>query len=151
MEGEKKLLNGEIANLKKKLSDAQTFNNNLSLAIQKIAAKAKTLQREKNDLALATKRDLNDFSGTIQAYMSRGLLNRIKKVEEDIRVAYEKYHKEMAERKRLHNLVQELKGNIRVFMRCRPPTGKEIEQFGTYILNLCCIVFDTSCLWYYRQ
>merc|ERR1719223_1218421 len=36
----------------------------------------------------------------------------------------------MTERKRLHNMVQELKGNIRVFMRCRPPTTKEFDQFG---------------------
>jgi hypothetical protein len=36
----------------------------------------------------------------------------------------------MTERKKLHNIVQELKGNIRVFMRCRPPTRKELEQFG---------------------
>lgn len=28
-----------------------------------------------------------------------------------------KYKRELAERKRLHNLVQELKGNIRVFLR----------------------------------
>ncbi|RYH21365.1 hypothetical protein EON65_20895, partial [archaeon] len=41
-----------------------------------------------------------------------------------------RYKREMSERKRLHNLVQELKGNIRVFMRCRPPTPKEIEQGG---------------------
>jgi hypothetical protein len=83
-------------------------------------------------LSVAAKRDLDDFGSTIQALMSRGLLTRIKKVEEDVRVAYGKYHKEMAERKRLHNLVQELKGNIRVFMRCRPPTTKELEQFGKY-------------------
>ena len=123
-------MNTEIANLKKKLSDAQNFNSSLSVSIQKLAAKAKALQREKNELTASTKRDLNDYGTTIQSYMSRGLMNRIKKVEDDIKVAYDKYHKEMAERKRLHNLVQELKGNIRVFMRCRPPTNKEIEQFG---------------------
>lgn len=36
----------------------------------------------------------------------------------------------MLERKKLHNLVQELKGNIRVFLRCRPPGAREIETFG---------------------
>lgn len=29
-----------------------------------------------------------------------------------------KYKKEMSERKRLHNVIQELKGNIRVYLRC---------------------------------
>lgn len=42
-----------------------------------------------------------------------------------------RYRREMVERKKLHNVIQELKGNIRVFMRCRPPTRKELEQFGT--------------------
>jgi hypothetical protein len=38
-------------------------------------------------------------------------------VGEEIQATNMKYRKEMAERKRLHNLVQELKGNIRVYMR----------------------------------
>jgi kinesin family protein C2/C3 len=37
----------------------------------------------------------------------------------------EKYKKEVAERKRLHNLVLELKGNIRVFCRVRPQLPHE--------------------------
>jgi hypothetical protein len=45
-------------------------------------------------------------------------------------VATTRYRKEMLERKKLHNIIQELKGNIRVYMPCRPPTRKEIEQFG---------------------
>jgi kinesin family protein C2/C3 len=42
----------------------------------------------------------------------------------------ERYKRELSERKKLHNIIQELKGNIRVYLRCRPPTSKEIEQFG---------------------
>ena len=34
------------------------------------------------------------------------------------------YELEVKERKRLFNLVQELRGNIRVFCRCRPPSKK---------------------------
>ncbi len=41
-----------------------------------------------------------------------------------------KYKKEMNERKKLHNQLQELKGNIRVYMRARPPNEREIEQHG---------------------
>ena len=52
-----------------------------------------------------------------------------------------RYKKEMVERKRLHNMVQELKGNIRVYMRCRPPTSKELEQFGDDAL---CVSFPPS-------
>lgn len=42
----------------------------------------------------------------------------------DLKVNYEK---EVKERKRLFNLVQELRGNIRVFCRCRPPSKKELS------------------------
>ncbi len=38
-------------------------------------------------------------------------------VNEEIRETNLKYRREMNERKKLHNLVQELKGNIRVYMR----------------------------------
>lgn len=52
-------------------------------------------------------------------------------------MATTRYRKEMMERKKLHNIIQELKGNIRVYMRCRPPTRKEIEQFGTPYSQTC--------------
>jgi kinesin family protein C2/C3 len=43
------------------------------------------------------------------------------------------YRKEMKERKRLFNLVQELRGNIRVFCRVRPVNPREIAEGGTVI------------------
>jgi kinesin family member C2/C3 len=42
----------------------------------------------------------------------------------------------MAERKRLHNVIQELKGNIRVYLRCRPPSTRELENSGGESLSL---------------
>ena len=41
-------------------------------------------------------------------------------IEENMSISQEKLRKEVLERKRLHNVVQELKGNIRVFARSRP-------------------------------
>lgn len=38
-----------------------------------------------------------------------------------------RYKKELMERRRLHNLVQELRGNIRVYCRARPPLPFELE------------------------
>lgn len=37
----------------------------------------------------------------------------------------QKYHREMALRKKLHNQVVELKGNIRVLCRVRPPIAED--------------------------
>ncbi|KAL5217241.1 hypothetical protein ABZP36_017925 [Zizania latifolia] len=39
-----------------------------------------------------------------------------------------KYYEEMAKRKKLHNIVQETKGNIRVFCRCRPLSKDETSS-----------------------
>ncbi|GJN09325.1 hypothetical protein PR202_ga27324 [Eleusine coracana subsp. coracana] len=39
-----------------------------------------------------------------------------------------KYYEEMTKRKRLHNIVQETKGNIRVFCRCRPLSKDEASS-----------------------
>jgi kinesin family protein C2/C3 len=40
-------------------------------------------------------------------------------LEQEVDDAKVKLKKEVTERKRLHNLVQELRGNIRVFCECR--------------------------------
>lgn len=50
-----------------------------------------------------------------------------------------KYLQESSERKRLYNEVIEMKGNIRVFCRCRPLNQAEIENGST-----CVVDFDSS-------
>jgi kinesin family member C2/C3 len=40
----------------------------------------------------------------------------------------ERYKKELLERRRLHNLVQELRGNIRVYCRARPALATDVES-----------------------
>ena len=48
--------------------------------------------------------------------------------EERIRELEDKIFAREAERKKLHNLVSELRGNVRVAVRVRPLLGKEVEQ-----------------------
>ncbi|NXA44334.1 CTK2 protein, partial [Eudromia elegans] len=45
--------------------------------------------------------------------------------QQELRVCAERLHALELERRRLHNDVQELKGNIRVFCRVRPPLEAE--------------------------
>ena len=51
----------------------------------------------------------------------------------------EKYTEEFSERKRLYNEIIELKGNIRVFCRCRPLSSDEISKGHTTVVE-----FDPS-------
>ena len=52
----------------------------------------------------------------------------------------ERLKKESAERRRLSNLVQELRGNIRVYARARPPLGPELSGEGGGV----CISFPSD-------
>ena len=46
----------------------------------------------------------------------------------------QKYHREMALRKKLHNQVIELKGNIRVLCRVRPPIAEDGSGLNSRIV-----------------
>uniref|UniRef100_F6HYZ5 Kinesin-like protein n=1 Tax=Vitis vinifera TaxID=29760 RepID=F6HYZ5_VITVI len=65
--------------------------------------------------------------------------NLKKKYTEDSQLLKKKYLEECLERKRLYNEVIELKGNIRVFCRCRPLNQDEIANGSTSIVD-----FDSS-------
>jgi len=58
------------------------------------------------------------------------LMKQCGNMAHEVQEAKRKYHKELAERKRLHNLVQELRGNIRVYCRVRPVSSRELENGG---------------------
>jgi kinesin family protein C2/C3 len=45
------------------------------------------------------------------------------------------YRKEVVERKRLFNLVQELRGNIRVFVRVRPVSSRELRDGASIVVT----------------
>ncbi|KAL6960260.1 hypothetical protein U1Q18_043745 [Sarracenia purpurea var. burkii] len=62
-----------------------------------------------------------------------------KKYHDECEVLKKKYLEECSERKRLYNEVIELKGNIRVFCRCRPLNPDEIANGSTSVVD-----FDTS-------
>jgi hypothetical protein len=61
-------------------------------------------------------------------------------IEEELSEAVDVYEQQFEERKRLQNLVHELKGNVRVFCRCRPALGKEVDTGMAE-----CVSFPTSC------
>lgn len=112
----KHVLKNEVLKLKKKW-DAAT----------------KTLK----DLRKQTETEVNTMRALVlQQLGPKGPLNmKIKEVTvelgKQVDVITGKYHKEMRERKKLHNVIQDLKGSIRVYLRCRPPSSREIAESGT--------------------
>ena len=55
---------------------------------------------------------------------------------EETKVFQEKQRSFETERRQLHNTIQELKGNIRVFCRIRPLIGQEIEKSNGEIKHI---------------
>ncbi|KAG2555286.1 hypothetical protein PVAP13_9KG561500 [Panicum virgatum] len=100
-ENDKKLWIAAISNLERKIKAMKQEQALLSL--------------EAHDCANAIP-DLSKMIGAVQALVAQC---------EDLKL---KYYEEMDKRKKLHNIVQETKGNIRVFCRCRPLSKDEVSQ-----------------------
>lgn len=66
----------------------------------------------------------------------------VESVQSDLTDIKRRYQRELTERKRLHNLVQELRGNIRVFCRVRPPSKREKEHGGRELAE--CVSFPND-------
>ncbi|KAL1546037.1 kinesin-like protein KIN-14S [Salvia divinorum] len=58
------------------------------------------------------------------------------KYHEECELLKKKYLQECSERKKLYNEVIELKGNIRVFCRCRPLNQDDIEKGSTSVVDI---------------
>ncbi|CAN6338990.1 unnamed protein product [Urochloa humidicola] len=67
--------------------------------------------------------DATQMSTTIQQYV-----NQYATLESEFKDLKEKYSEEAKERKDLYNKLIEMKGNIRVFCRCRPLNAEEIAE-----------------------
>mmetsp|Transcript_88 Transcript_88/g.270 ORF Transcript_88/g.270 Transcript_88/m.270 type:complete len:878 (-) Transcript_88:200-2833(-) len=76
----------------------------------------------------------SDIFPTIKAFYG-GVRKRLEAQQTALAGASEKYLAEVKERKRLFNLVQELKGNIRVYCRVRPLLPHELERGETNIVT----------------
>jgi kinesin family protein C2/C3 len=77
----------------------------------------------------------------MQGTLSQALSSKLQGMMAEFQNLVGRYKKEVALRKQLHNQVQELKGNIRVYMRARPPSKKEVEQFGP---DSNCVTFQSD-------
>ncbi|KAG2544031.1 kinesin-like protein KIN-14E isoform X3 [Panicum virgatum] len=100
-ENDKKLWTAAISNLERKIKAMKQEQALLSL--------------EAHDCANAIP-DLSKMIAAVQALVAQC---------EDLKL---KYYEEMDKRKKLHNIVQETKGNIRVFCRCRPLSKDEVSS-----------------------
>lgn len=120
LERRAKALEDELNAKQAELSGLRTTVAELTSSSAGIEAKLKATQMQL-DAARETVAELQKLS-TDQA--------------EDIRVFQEKQRAYETERRQLHNTIQELKGNIRVFCRIRPLLGQEVDKCDGQIKHI---------------
>lgn len=126
LNNELQTLTGEVVairkneeDLVKRLKESEESCTNLSRALNEVQEKSKTQEILISEQTQELTTLKTDFK--LQ-----------KEINEDLSIVKENLqaltHKMDRERRILHNTIQELKGNIRVFCRVRPRTQKETEQ-----------------------
>lgn len=118
-------IRGELTNVKSELDRERILKNGL----QGQLAEATTLNLTLDGANKAMKEKINFLESDSQAQSSafNDLHRRMQEAIEAAELANEKLRQEETLRRKLHNQVQELKGNIRVMCRVRPASKTETE------------------------
>jgi len=130
-----------VERLKKELSELQSasdktaqarllLDSNLRCSAAELGAVREQYDGLKK-LAEGMKKDMLETMQQCSEQVTSQLSATVGGIEEEKGEAQLSLMKEMTERKRLHNLVLDLKGNIRVFCRARPP-GKDAPNALTF-------------------
>lgn len=110
-------INKELASSKQRIAVLQNNTKGLNAQLRQLAGVAQSLARDYKTHKSQSNAQLQEMSQTIVTQYKPILANKLKTIGEELALATTRYRKEMIERKKLHNMVQELKGNIRVYMR----------------------------------
>lgn len=119
--GLKSELEATISELERERAVTSNLRGNLS------EQSSATLTLESSSRALRARVELLESDGQSQAQVFLNLEERLRQALEDTAIAKEKLRAEESLRRKLHNQVQELKGNIRVFCRVRPTLPAEAD------------------------
>jgi kinesin family member C2/C3 len=98
-----------------------------SKALSNLKAGAADLKLLTNDSKEAISKDLLGFKA-LTADTCKAIVSKVNEQSSTMSTLAKNYRREYEERRKLFNLVQELRGNIRVFCRCRPPSARELER-----------------------
>jgi kinesin family member C1 len=118
-----------IEQLTTDLDVAKTENHSLKNTVATQSANALALEADNSAFKMKlqkTEETLREREETICT-----LKQQVKDAQQLIAELESKVREEESIRRRLHNTIQELKGNIRVFCRVRPPLGFELTETTT--------------------
>uniref|UniRef100_A0A3N7EVR9 Kinesin-like protein n=1 Tax=Populus trichocarpa TaxID=3694 RepID=A0A3N7EVR9_POPTR len=121
-----------VSNRIRQVSPSQGPTPPILQKIINLSDKIQNLKKEHSNLSNQVKTAKDSFLGP-------NILDTLQKLGNEYELLKKKYLQELSERKRLYNEVIELKGNIRVFCRCRPLNQVEITNGSNYVVE-----FDSS-------
>lgn len=122
----------ELRKLESDLELEKTLRANIELKLSE--ASANSLVLEGANRAIRAKVDFLESDNQAQSQAFADLHKRMQAAIDDAAEANAKLRAEETLRRKLHNQVQELKGNIRVFARVRPILGTGDEEPATITL-----------------
>uniref|UniRef100_B9MZX2 Kinesin motor domain-containing protein n=1 Tax=Populus trichocarpa TaxID=3694 RepID=B9MZX2_POPTR len=121
-----------VSNRIRQVSPSQGTTLPILQKIINLSDKIQNLKKEHSNLSNQVKTAKDSFLGPNN-------LDTLQKLVNEYELLKKKYLQELSERKRLYNEVIELKGNIKVFCRCRPLNQVEITHGSNYVVE-----FDSS-------
>ncbi|KAK4327180.1 hypothetical protein Pmani_002327 [Petrolisthes manimaculis] len=114
---------------KKCLAAKEEECNMLKLDLETLNQENKRLKETLNDLILRQKE-------VEEVVVQKGVLEeRLSRLQEETRVLAEDFNRERVLRKKYYNLVEEMKGKIRVFCRIRPVSESEGKKGGQVVVS----------------
>ncbi|XP_077987454.1 carboxy-terminal kinesin 2-like [Glandiceps talaboti] len=130
----------ELDNLKRKMSrierDYESLEGDYSAARQEINGYKTTISQMTAD-KMGIESERNNLQRSLEIIQEqlriktdecRDKGSKIEKLNDDVKERNEKLREQETIRRTLHNTIQELKGNIRVFCRVRPLVTEELEN-----------------------
>ena len=125
-ERESEAIKHELSQKQLELEREKMLHGNLETRLAEI--KADMMALESSNTAMKAKIDFLESDNQAQSQAFADLHKRMQEAIDAAHVAQEKLRSEETLRRKLHNQVQELKGNIRVFCRVRPSLDEETEE-----------------------
>lgn len=123
--------------LSEKLAGVSSIKRELRVKTAELKTVAHTLKEDQQQLLLEQKEEIEYFNSAITK-TKQIMLDSLAKQSQLLATAMSKYKKELSGRRKYFNLVQELRGNIRVFCRVRPvlPHDTKYDAGNTSVLTL---------------
>lgn len=132
MEAQRAVAEADISALRDQLAAAHAASARATASLTTLQSDAARLAAEHRGLKAEARRAAAEVPGIVGA-ATAGITSRLAATAQALASLQERYGAELAERRRLHNLVQELRGNIRVLCRVRPALRHETES-GDYAM-----------------